>query len=119
MYTYPMKLYAIPEPQQKCERDQVLFALADAVSESRTACELEAKLTQKGRWGLLRIMELVLETPIPAYVAEAAFFTMDMLADMIGVLYALMILESVMIGPDMCGELLRMIGELMAGEWFA
>ena len=119
MYTCPMKFCSVADAQQKFARNQVLFALADAVSESRTACELEAKLTQKGRRGLLRIMELVLEMPIPVYVVEAAFFTMDMLADMIGVLYALMILESVMIGPDLYSELLRMIGELMAGEWFA
>ena len=98
----------------------LLGAMADAVSETRTACEMDAQLTDQGRLGLLRLMEIAFDVPIPHCIAGADFCTMGVLADILPLVYVHVIFAPVINTGSMVlyGELLRMMQELMKGEWF-
>ena len=90
------------------QRTALLTAMADAVSECRTAADQAAELTETGETGLLRLVEILCAAKV------------QILADVVAQLYACLT-ECRFVGPlglAAYAELSSMAASLMLGEWF-
>ncbi|MDO5545857.1 MAG: DUF3851 family protein [Eubacteriales bacterium] len=104
----------------KGQRSQMLSAMADAVSECRTASDTAAQLSETGEVALLRLVEIwcgINATP-SGIVLEGT--EVQILADVLAQIYAYLTLHSLQspVGMAIYVELNYMMCELMQGEWF-
>ena len=102
------------------QRTQLLTAMADAVSESRTAADLGAELTEDGEAGLVRLMEIWC-----AMQGAPGMITFDgeqdeLLANVVAQIYAHLLQHPFRdpVGLALYVELQTMLAALMAGEWY-
>ena len=102
------------------QRRQLLLAMADAVSECRTAESMAAELNSDGETGLLRLAEIwcCLSPDTGGRVLEGR--GAELLADVLAQVYACLILRPLHTpaGMGLYVELLYMMEALMLGEWF-
>ena len=100
------------------QRTALLTAMADAVSECRTA-----ELTETGEIGLLRLVEILCAAKVQRGQAGGAVLEgteVQILADVVAQLYACLT-ECRFVGPlglAAYAELSSMAASLMLGEWF-
>ena len=112
------------------QRTALLTAMADAVSECRTAADQAAELTETGETGLLRMFPAWHQTdltiiPDPEMQHKAGGAVLEgtevqILADVVAQLYACLT-ECRFVGPlglAAYAELSSMAASLMLGEWF-
>ena len=105
------------------ERTQLLTELADAVSETRTAADQAAELTETGETGLLRLVEILCAAKVQRGQAGETVLEgteVQILADVVAQLYACLT-ECRFVGPmglAAYAELSSMVASLMLGEWF-
>ena len=101
------------------QRTALLTAMADAVSECRTAAEL----TETGETGLLRLVEILCAAKVQRGQAGETVLEgteVQILADVVAQLYACLT-ECRFVGPlglAAYAELSSMAASLMLGEWF-
>ena len=102
------------------QRRQLLLAMADAVSECRTAESMAAELNSDGETGLLRLAEIwcCLSPDTGGRIMEGR--GAEILADVLAQVYACLILRPLHTpaGMGLYMELLYMMKALMLGEWF-
>ena len=102
------------------QRRQLLLAMADAVSECRTAERMAAELNGDGETGLLRLAEIwcCLSPGTGGRIMEGR--GAELLADVLAQVYACLILRPLHTpaGMGLYMELLYMMEALMLGEWF-
>lgn len=102
------------------QRTALLTAMADAVSECRTAADQAAELTETG---LLRLVEILCAAKVQRGQAGETVLEgteVQILADVVAQLYACLI-ECRFVGPlglAAYAELSSMAASLMLGEWF-
>ena len=105
------------------QRTALLTAMADAVSECRTAADQAAELTETGEIGLLRLVEILCAAKVQRGQAGGAVLEgteVQILADVVAQLYACLT-ECRFVGPlglAAYAELSSMAASLMLGEWF-
>ena len=105
------------------QRTALLTAMADAVSECRTATDQAAELTETGEIGLLRLVEILCAAKVQRGQAGGAVLEgteVQILADVVAQLYACLT-ECRFVGPlglAAYAELSSMAASLMLGEWF-
>lgn len=102
------------------QRRQLLLAMADAVSECRTAESMAAELNGDGETGLLRLAEIwcCLSPDTGGRIMEGR--GAELLADVLAQVYACLVLRPLHTpaGMGLYMELLYMMEALMLGEWF-
>lgn len=102
------------------QRTQLLTAMADAVSESRTAADLGAELTEDGEAGLVRLMEIwCAMQSAPGTIAFDGEQD-ELLANVVAQIYAHLLQHPFRdpVGLVLYVELQTMLAALMAGEWY-
>ena len=105
------------------QRTALLTAMADAVSECRTAADQAAELTETGETGLLRLVEILCAAKVQRGQTGGAVLEgteVQILADALAQLYACLT-ECCFVGPmglAAYAELSGMMASLMLGEWF-
>ena len=108
------------------QRTALLTAMADAVSECRTAADQAAELTETGETGetgLLRLVEILCAAKVQRGQAGETVLEgteVQILADVVAQLYACLT-ECRFVGPlglAAYAELSSMAASLMLGEWF-
>jgi hypothetical protein len=102
------------------QRTQLLTAMADAVSESRTAADLGAELTEDGEAGLVRLMEIWCAMQgAPGTIAFDGEQD-ELLANVVAQIYAHLLQHPFRdpVGLVLYVELQTMLAALMAGEWY-
>ena len=104
------------------QRTALLTAMADAVSECRTAADQAAELTETGEIGLLRLVEILCAAKVQRGQAGGTVLEgteVQILADVVAQLYACLT-ECRFVGPlglAAYAELSSMAASLMLGEW--
>lgn len=105
------------------QRTALLTAMADAVSECRTAADQAVELTETGETGMLRLVEILCATKVQRGQNGGAMLEgteAQILADAMAQLYACLT-ECRFVGPmglAAYAELSSMMASLMLGEWF-
>ena len=102
------------------ERTQLLTELADAVSETRTAADQAAKLSEDGEAGLLRLTEIwCAMNGVPAVIIFEGGQT-ELLANVVAQIYAHLLQHPIRcpMGLAVYVELRYMMASLMLGEWY-
>ena len=103
------------------QRTALLTAMADAVSECRTAADQAAELTETGEIGLLRLVEILCAAKVQRGQAGGAVLEgteVQILADGVAQLYACLCRFVGPLGLAAYAELSSMAASLMLGEWF-
>ena len=96
------------------QRTALLTAMADAVSECRTAADQAAELTETGETGLLRLVEILCAAKVQRGQAGETVLEgteVQILADVVAQLVG-------PLGLAAYAELSSMAASLMLGEWF-
>ena len=102
------------------QRTALLTAMADAVSECRTAADQAAELTETGETGLLRLTEIwCAMNGVPAIVIFEGGQS-ELLANVVAQIYAHLLQHPSRdpVGLAVYVELRYMTASLMLGEWF-
>ena len=102
------------------ERTYLLTELADAVSETRTAADQAAQLSEDGEAGLLRLTEIwCAMNGVPAVIICEGSQS-ELLANVVAQIYALLLQHPFHdpVGLAVYVELRYMTDALMLGEWF-
>ena len=102
------------------QRTALLTAMADAVSECRTAADQAAELTETGEIGLLRLTEIwCAMNGVPAIVIFEGGQS-ELLANVVAQIYAHLLQHPSRdpVGLAVYVELRYMTASLMLGEWF-
>ena len=105
------------------QRTALLTAMADAVSECRTAADQAAELTETGEIGLLRLVEILCAAKVQRGQAGGAVLEgteVQILADVLAQIYAYLTRRTFhdTVGMAIYVELNYMMASLMLGEWF-
>lgn len=102
----------------EAQRSQLLTAMADAVSECRTAADQAAELTETGETGLLRLVEI--RGGLEAGLIYLEGYPVQILADVLAQIYAHLTRRTFhdTVGMAIYVELNYMMASLMLGEWF-
>lgn len=113
----PMKFF---EERLEYGRKQMLSAMAEAVGESRLAADEAAQLTEDGRAGLLRLLQVWSGTQPEEEPQELEGYGTELLADVLAQLYAFFTRCPIHcpMGLALYAELEYMMASLMLGEWF-
>ena len=102
------------------QRGQLLTELADAVSETRTAADQAAELSEDGEAGLLRLTEICCAmNGVPAVMLFEGR-QVELLANVVAQIYAHLVQHPFhdAVGLALYVELHYMTASLMLGEWF-
>ena len=102
------------------ERTYLLTELADAVSETRTAADQAAELSEDGEAGLLRLTEIwCAMNGVPAVIIFEGSQT-ELLANVVAQIYAHLFQHPFYdpVGLAVYVELRYMVASLMMGEWY-